>query len=242
MILAAGLGTRLRPLTHTTPKALIEVAGRPLIEYALRFVHSQGIRRVVINLHHLGDQIRARLGDGRAYGVQISYSVEDRLLETGGGVKQAQALLEDGGTFLVVNSDAILDIDLAAVVSAHRRSRAVATLVLRPDPEAASYGLLEIDASGRLRRLRGQPATVDAGTLSAYMFTGCQILEPRIFDVMPEGQAFSLTRDTYVGLLRAGEPLGGVVHTGAWAVVDDAGGVERATRAIRSGRLRLSYL
>lgn len=242
MILAAGLGTRLRPLTHTTPKALVQVAGRPLIEYALRFVRTQGIRRVVINLHHLGDQIRAKLGDGRAGGLQISYSVEERLLETGGGVKQAQVLLEDGGPFLVVNSDAILDIDLAAVVSAHRRSRAVATLVLRPDPEAARYGLLEIDASGRLRRVRGQPATVDAGPLSAYMFTGCQILEPRIFDFMPQGRAFSLTRDTYVGLLRAGEPLCGFVHTGAWMVVDDARGVERATQAIRSGRLCLSYL
>ncbi len=241
MILAAGLGTRLRPLTDTTPKALIEVAGRPLIEYALRFVRSQGIRRVVINLHHLGNQIRARLGDGEAYDVQITYSVEERLLETGGGVKQAQAFL-DGGTFLVVNSDAILDLDLTAVVRAHRRNRAVATLVLRPDPEAADYGLLEIDAVGRLRRLRGKPEAVDAGPLSSYMFTGCQILEPRIFDFMPEGQAFSLTRDTYVCLLRAGEPVYGFIHTGPWMVVDDARGVDRATRSIRSGRLRLAYV
>ena len=132
MILAAGLGTRLRPLTNTTPKALAPVAGRPLIEYALRFVRAQGIREVVINLHHLGDQIRARLGDGRDYGVRITYSIEERLLETGGGVKQAQAFL-DGGTFLVVNSDAILDLDLAAVLAAHQRNRAVASLVLRPD-------------------------------------------------------------------------------------------------------------
>lgn len=240
MILAAGLGTRLRPLTNTTPKALAPVAGRPLIEYALRFVRAQGIREVVINLHHLGDQIRARLGDGRDYGVRITYSVEERLLETGGGVKQAQAFL-DGGTFLVVNSDAILDLDLAAVLDAHQRNRAVASLVLRPDPDAASYGLLEIDRSGRLRRLRGQPAGVDE-PLSAYMFTGCQILEPRVFDFMPEPTPFSLTRQTYVEMLRAGEPLYGFVHTGPWMVVDDAEGMARATQAIRSGRLRLSYL
>ena len=223
MILAAGLGTRLRPLTNTTPKALAPVAGRPLIEYALRFVRAQGIREVVINLHHLGDQIRARLGDGRDYGVRITYSVEERLLETGGGVKQAQTFL-DGGTFLVVNSDAILDLDLAAVLAAHQRNRAVASLVLRPDPDAASYGLLEIDRSGRLRRLRGQPAGVDE-PLSAYMFTGCQILEPRVFDFMPELRPFSLTRQTYVEMLRAGEPLYGFVHTGPWMVVDDAEGM-----------------
>ena len=240
MILAAGLGTRLRPLTNTTPKALAPVAGRPLIEYALRFVRSQGIQQVIINLHHLGDQIRARLGDGRAYGVRITYSVEERLLETGGGVKRAQAFL-DGETFLVVNSDAILDLDLAAVVDAHRRNRAAATLVLRPDPDAASYGLLEINRDGRLRRLRGQPAQVDE-PLSAYMFTGCQILEPRIFDFMPELKPFSLTRETYIKMLQAGEPLYGFVHSGPWMVVDDAGGMARATRAIRSGRLRLSYL
>ena len=240
MILAAGLGTRLRPLTDTTPKALAPVAGRPLIEYALRFVRSQGVRQVVINLYHLGDRIRARLGDGRAYGVRITYSAEERLLETGGGVKQAQAFLA-GETFLVVNSDAILDLDLAAVVDAHRRNRAAATLVVRSDPDAASYGLLEFDGRGRLRRLRGQPAEVDE-PLSAYMFTGCQILEPGIFDFMPAGKPFSLTRDTYPRLIRAGEPVYGFIHTGPWMVVDDAGGMDRATRAIRSGRLRLSYL
>ena len=117
----------------------------------------------------------------------------------------------------------------------------MATLVLRPDPDAASYGLLEIDRSGRLRRLRGQPVGVDE-PLSAYMFTGCQVLEPRVFDFMPELRPFSLTRQTYVEMLRAGEPLYGFVHTGPWMVVDDAEGMTRATQAIHSGRLRLSYL
>jgi NDP-sugar pyrophosphorylase family protein len=240
MILAAGLGTRMRPLTDTLPKALVPVAGRPLIEYALRFVRSQGIEQVVINLHHLGDQIRATLGDGRAYGVQITYSPEDPLLETGGGIKQAQPFL-DGETFLVINSDAILDLDLATVLDTHRRNKAAGTLVLRPDPEAVSYGLLEIDATGRLRRLRGEPAEVDE-PLSAYMFTGCQILEPRIFDFMPEVKPFSTTRETYPAMLRAGEPLYGFVHTGPWMAVDDAEGIARATQAITSGQLRLSYL
>lgn len=240
MILAAGLGTRMRPLTATTPKALAPVAGRPLIEYALRFVRSQGIEQVVINLHHLGDQIRTTLGDGSTYDVQITYSPEDPLLETGGGIKQAQPFL-DGEPFLVINSDAILDIDLVAVLNAHRRNKAAGTLVLRPDPGSANYGLLEINATGRLRRLRGEPAEVSE-PLSAYMFTGCQILEPRIFDFMPEVKPFSTTRETYPAMLRAGEPLYGFVHTGPWMVVDDAQGIARATRAISSGQLALSYL
>ena len=93
MILAAGLGTRLRPLTHSLPKALVSVAGRVLIEYPLLFLRSQGIKEVVINLHHLGEQIREALGDGELYGMRIFYSPEDPLLDTGGGIKQAQSLL-----------------------------------------------------------------------------------------------------------------------------------------------------
>lgn len=240
MILAAGRGTRMQPLTATTPKALAPIAGRPLIEYALRFVRSQGIQQVVINLHHLGDQVRTTLGDGSTYGVQITYSPEDPLLETGGGIKQAQPFL-DGEPFLVINSDTILDIDLTAVLNAHRRNKAVGTLVLRSDPGASDYGLLEINARGRLRRLRGEPTDVSE-PLSAYMFTGCQILEPRIFDFMPELKPFSTTRETYPAMLRAGEPLYGFIYTGPWMVVDDAQGIARATRAISSGQLVLSYL
>jgi len=240
MILAAGFGTRLRPLTDTVPKALVPVAGRPLIEYGLLFLKSQGVEEVGINLHHLGDKVRAALGDGSVYGLRITYSPEDPILETGGGIKKAQALL-DGETFVVLNCDTILDLDLSTVLAAHRKNRAVATLVLRPDAEAARYGVLETDRGGRIRRFLGQPAEVGE-PLSPYMFTGCQVLEPRIFAFMPAAKPFSTTRETYPQLLRAGEPLYGFVHTGPWMVVDDAEGVARATRAIVSGQVRLSYL
>jgi len=240
MILAAGFGTRLRPLTNIVPKALVPVAGRPLIEYGLLFLKSQGIEEVVINLHHLGEKIRAALGDGSIYGLRITYSPEDPILDTGGGIKKAQAFL-DGETFVVLNCDTILDLDLHALLTAHRKNRAAATLVLRLDPEAARYGVLETDASGRIRRFLGQPAEVRE-PLSPYMFTGFQVLEPRVFDFMPEAKPFSTTRETYPQMLRVGEPLYGFIHTGPWMVVDDAEGVARATQAIISGRVCLSYL
>ncbi|MBI3303216.1 MAG: NDP-sugar synthase [Deltaproteobacteria bacterium] len=240
MILAAGLGTRLRPLTNTMPKALVPVAGRPLIEYGLLFLKSQGIEEVVINLHHLGEKIPAALGDGSVYGLHITYSPEDPILDTGGGIKKAQPFL-DGETFMVLNGDAIIDLDLGALLAAHRQNHATATLVLRPDPEAARYGILETDTSGRIRRFLGQPAEVSE-SLSAFMFTGLQVLEPRVFDFMPEGKPFSTTRETYPRMLRAGEPLYSYIHTGPWMVVDDAEGMARATQAIISGELRLSYL
>ena len=240
MILAAGLGTRLRPLTNTVPKALVPVAGRPLIEYGLLFLKSQGIEEVVLNLHHLGGKIRGALGDGSIYGLRITYSPKAPILDTGGGIKKAQTFL-DGETFVVLNCDAIIDLDLGALLAAHRRNHATTTLVLRPDPEAARYGILETDASGRIRRFLGQPAEVNE-SLSAYMFTGLQMLEPPIFDFIPEGKPFSTTRETYPWMLRAGEPLYGFIHTGPWMVVDDAEGMARATQAIVSGKMRLSYL
>ena len=240
MILAAGFGTRLRPLTNTVPKALVPVAGRPLIEYGLLFLKSQGIEEVIINLHHLGEKIRATLGDGSVYGLRITYSPEDPILETGGGIQKAQTFL-DGETFIVLNCDTILDLDLSALLTTHRQNRATATLVLRPDPEAARYGLLETNADSRIRRFLGQPTEVSE-PLSPYMFTGCQMLEPRIFAFMPTGKPFSTTRETYPQMLHAGEPLYGFIHTGPWIVVDDAAGVARATQTLISGQVRLSYL
>lgn len=242
MILTAGFGTRLRPLTNTMPKALVPVAGRPLIEYNLLLLKAHGIEDVVINLHHLGDKIRAALGDGSAYGLRIIYSPEDPILESGGGIKKAQPFLDDG-TFLVLNCDTIIDVNLHALIEAHQQTHATGTLVLRPDPEAARYGILETDPSSRLRRIRGEPAEVEVKEpLSQYMFTGCQVLEPRVFDFMPEIKPFSSTRETYPTMLRAGEPLYGFVHRGVWMTVDDPDAMARATQAIISGQTRLSYL
>jgi NDP-sugar pyrophosphorylase family protein len=242
MILAAGFGTRLRPLTNTVPKALVPVAGRPLIEYSLLLLKAYGIEDIVINLHHLGGKIREALGDGHIYGLRITYSPEDPILESGGGIKNAQRFL-DGEAFIVVNCDTIIDVDLNALLAAHRQTESVVTLVLRSDPETASYGILETDSSNRLRRIRGEPAEIEVKeTLSQFMFTGCQILEPRVFDFMPEVKPFSTTRETYVAMLRANEPLYGFIHTGTWMTVDDAEAMARATQAIVSGQVRLSYL
>lgn len=240
MILAAGFGTRLQPLTQTTPKALVPVAGRPLIEYSLLFLRSQGVTEVVINLHHLGNVIRAMLGDGSRYGMQIFYSPEDPILEAGGGIKNAQSLLA-GDTFVVLNCDTILDLDLHAALNFHRRHRAVVTLVLRPDADVEQYGVLETNLKGQIRRIRDHTFAIEEKRLQ-YMFTGLQILEPRIFDFMPEVKPFSTTRETYPRMMQAGEALYGFIHTGPWLVIDDEAGRTRATQAITTGQVRLSYL
>ena len=112
MILAAGFGTRLRPLTDRVPKPLLTIAGHPMIAYPLAILRAAGIREVLINLHHHGEQIRDILGDGSAYGMRIEYSAEDPILDTGGAIKKAEPFLR-GDTFVVMNSDILIDLRLA---------------------------------------------------------------------------------------------------------------------------------
>src|SRR3989449_1523283 len=122
MVLAAGLGTRLRPLTDTLPKPLLPVAGRPLLEWNLLLLKRHGITEVIINLHHLGEQIVRALGDGARLGLRLAYSHEPTLQGTGGGIKQAAPFLKDG-PFLVLNGDTLSDCDLMALIAAHRADR-----------------------------------------------------------------------------------------------------------------------
>lgn len=237
MILAAGLGTRLRPLTDRLPKPLVPIAGRPLIAYPLLQLRALGVAEVVINLHHLAPLMRQALGDGAAFGLRIVYSEEPDLLETGGAVYRARAWLDD--TFLILNADSIHDVPLAEVVRFHRQNRSLATLVLRDDPEAERYGLIHIDREHRIRRFLGEPPAA-AEPLTGLMYAGVSLWEPSVFDYMQPGR-FSLTRQTVPRLLAAGEPLHGFDFAGYWRVVDDLRDLERARRELEGGQ-PLSYL
>jgi NDP-sugar pyrophosphorylase family protein len=240
MVLAAGLGTRLRPLTDDRPKALVEVGGRALITYNLELLRRFGITDVVINLHYHGEVLRAALGDGAAFGLRIEYSPEDPLLDTGGGIKNAEARLGDDD-FLVLNGDTIVDLPLDQLIARHRARRAAATLVLRPDPEQARYGLIEVDASERIRRFLGKPDTVTE-PLTPFMFAGVHVMSPQVFRFMPAGGAFSMTRNTYPAMLAAGAPLYGFPFNGFWRVIDTPADRERAAQELPSTRLEFLRL
>lgn len=216
MILAAGFGSRLRPLTDRVPKPLLRVGSHPMIAYPLAVLRAAGIREVLVNLHHLGSQVRAVLGDGAAYGVSITYSEEDPILDTGGAIKKAEPFLS-GGTFVVMNADIITDLPLADVIDWHRRRGALATMVLRSDPDPR-YGAIEIDDAARIRRILGQPGDVPV-PLQAFMFASVHIFEPEIFAHMKPGK-FGIITETYARLLAAACPLFGYVYDGYWHVVD----------------------
>lgn len=236
MVLAAGRGTRLAPLTDTVPKPLVPVAGRPLLEHILEFLHAGGIREVVMNLHHLGHRIEAHLGDGGRFGLSIRYSWEDPILDTGGGIKRAEPLLA-GEPFVVMNGDSLLELSLRELVDFHRARGGIATMALRPDPEAARYGLIEIDASDRVRRLVGLPGPVDM-PLRGFMFPGLHVFEPAVFRWMRSDVPYSIIRETYPRLLTAGEAVYGFVTTARWVTIDTPGALAAADRELRESPFR----
>jgi NDP-sugar pyrophosphorylase family protein len=201
MVLAAGRGTRLAPLTDRLPKTLMPVAGAPLPCHILNFLLAGGIEEVVINLHHLGQLIEQEIGDGTRFGVRVRYSWEPRILDTGGGIKQAEPLLE-GEPFVVANGDSLLELSLREVVELHRARGGIATMVVRPAPDAARWGLIELDADDRVRRVAGRPPEEIATPLRGFMFPGC-IFEPGVFRLDP-GASFGVIRETHPRLLRAG--------------------------------------
>jgi NDP-sugar pyrophosphorylase family protein len=245
MVLAAGQGTRLRPITDGKPKALVPVAGRPMIEYALLLLRHYGIQDIVINLHHFGAAIENHLGDGNKLGLKISYSHEAELLDTGGGLLKAKPFLQDG-PFIVINTDALIDLNLAELIAFHKQRNATATLVLRPDEQADQYGSMDIDSAGRIQRfLKSEIEPKPTGPTRKLMFTGVQILEPKIFTYMASNSAetkFSTTRQTYPRMLLAGEPLYGICFEGFWQDLGTVERIEQVEASLAQGRAKLHYL
>ena len=242
MVFAAGYGQRLRPLTEKIPKALIPVWDRPMIEYPLRLLKAAGITEIIINLHHLGKMIEDVLGNGERLDIRIQYLKEEELLETGGGLLRAKSLLDEG-TFIVINSDVMIDLPLKDLVAFHQRKRATATLVLRKDEMADQYGAIETASDGRIHSFLGQrPDQLPDTPLTKVMFTGVQIMEPKVFDYMESSSPFSLTRVTYPKILLRGEPLYGFTYGGYWQDLGTPERIKEAEGKLKRGEVKLHYL
>ena len=220
MILAAGFGTRLWPLTEDRTKPAVPFLGKPLVAYSVEYVRRYGIRDVVVNLHHAPESVREALGDGAAFDVRIAYSEEPEILGTGGALDRVRDLLEDD-EFVVVNGKIVTDIDLGAAVAAHRERGAIATLVLLPNEQRERFSVVECDASSAIRRFGGYPQPDAAPT--PLMFTGIQVLSPRIFDYIPRGRFSHTTSDVYPAAIAAGELVHGHVGEGSWRELSTLG-------------------
>lgn len=227
MVLAAGRGERLRPLTDMRPKPLVPVACRPMIGYVLDLLAAHGITQVHLNTHHLGAQLPAALGDGSDYGVSLHYHPEATLLGTGGGLKAAiaahPAMAE--GPLLMINADVLCDVDLHRVIDRHTHTRALATLVLRADEDALQFGLIGFDDTGRIRRFL---AVENGPAPHLRMFTGIQILSPELLQRLADYPDIFPITDCYQAMVTAGEAIFAYDHSGYW---NDLGTPERLLAA-----------
>jgi NDP-sugar pyrophosphorylase family protein len=236
MILAAGLGTRLRPLTNTIPKPLLPVGGTPLIVWNLLLLKRHGFRQVVINLHHLGPMIEQVLGSGSKFGMRITYSHEPVILGTGGGIKQAEPHFS-GEPVLILNGDTLVELDLEALCDFHHTRGAAATLVLREDSEAARWGLVEVGDKGQILRITGK-GLMDFVPATLRMFAGIHILHPQLLREVPKGVASSII-DPYVRAIEQGEPVLGYDLQGYWSDIGTAERYAQAERDVQAGLIRL---
>ncbi|MBI5208498.1 MAG: NTP transferase domain-containing protein [Elusimicrobia bacterium] len=209
MILAAGRGLRLRPLTDGVPKALVEVGGVPILEVVAARLKAAGVDSFVVNLHHKGEMVEDFVRAKSGFGMRFAFSREDELLETGGGLKKAAAFFDDGRPFFVHNVDVVSGVDLAALHRSHQEAGALATLSVR---RRDSSRQLLFDPTGRLcgRQAAGQaPAWVagPVGGAEPLAFDGIHVLSPGIFARMTEAGAFPIT-GTYLRLAGEGERIG----------------------------------
>lgn len=242
MILAAGLGTRLRPFTDERPKPLMEVLGRPLIEYSLMHALRAGAERVVINTHWLHPQIPDQLGD-TFEGMALRYSHEPDVLGTGGGIKRMSRQLDlSWGPILVLNADALIDLDIDALVETHLSSDdRLATMVLKSVPDARRYGAIGTDGQGHVKDFAGR--TAYRGPIAQErMFCGVHVLEPAVLDWLTDDEPCCINKVGYPRLLDEGYTVLSADHAGAFW---DVGTPERllgANLGLLTGAQKLNHI
>jgi len=211
IVLSAGYGTRLWPLTEDRTKPAIPILGKPLVGYVAEYLASYGIDEIVVNLHHRPESVRRALGDGSAFGVKLHYVEEPVILGTSGALDNTREFFEHE-TFVVVNGKIITDIDLRAALETHRSSNALATLVLLPNTRRERFSVVETEG-GRVKKFAGMPVANDTSPL---MFTGIHIVEPRILDYVPRGVFSDSVIHVYPQALANGEIVAAHVASGKW--------------------------
>jgi len=218
VILAGGMGTRLRPLTLNRPKPVVPLINVPFLHHQLTLLAAHGITDVILSVSHMPAVIREVMGDGRAAGVRLRYVVEDEPLGTAGGVRNAADLVE--GRVVVLNGDVLTDLDLGAMLAAHEARRAKASIFLTPVENPTAYGLVDLEPDGRVRRFLEKPGwdEVTTNTINA----GIYVLERELLDLIPKGHAHSMEREFFPMLLEREVPFVGHVPRAYWLDIGTA--------------------
>jgi len=232
MLLAAGLGTRLRPLTDLRPKPIVPVANRPLAGFAMDHLARSGVRSIVANTHPQAELVERTLNAACPEGVNLCFSREIELLGTAGGLRKARTSFDDPQSpVIVMNGDTLFAPDLRRAFAAHLAQGAVATMILRPTDEPERFGAIGIDRNDQVRSLLGTPS--DERVRQSLMFTGVQILSPDAFSAMPESGC--VIRSAYRHWVDTGAPVLGVIDESPWADLGTVADYQRLNLELASG-------
>src|SRR5436305_3668923 len=226
VIMAGGEGTRLRPLTSNSPKPMLPLANRPMMEHIVRLLKAHGLAEIVVTLAFLPQAIRTYFGDGSEFGVRMVYATEETPLGTAGSVRNAMAELNE--RFLVISGDVLTDFDLSEIVRFHDDSKALATIGLKAMDNPLEFGIVITREDGSIERFLEKPTW--GQVFSDTINTGIYVLEPEIFEAIPGSEVVDFSSDVFPKLLDAGKPLFGYVAEGYW---EDVGNLEAYVRAHR---------
>jgi mannose-1-phosphate guanylyltransferase len=247
MILAAGKGTRVRPITHVLPKPMIPLVRKPVMEFLVEHLKTHGVQQIMVNTSHLAPVIEEYFRDGDRFGVQMAYSFEGDLV---GGQLEGKAIGSAGGmkkvqdfsgffdeTFVVLCGDALIDVDFSEVLRFHRDRKSIATLVLRDVPagDVSKYGVVQTDDMGRIIRFQEKPSREEA--VSTTINTGIYVFEPEIFRYIPSGVEFDIGAQLLPDLVRNGQSVFGVSLPFAWMDIGSVPDYWEATRMLLNGNV-----
>ena len=248
MILAAGKGTRIRPITYTIPKPMIPILQKPVMEFLLELLRQHGFDQIMVNVSHLANEIENYFRDGQRFGVQIAYSFEGSIVDgelvgkalgSAGGMRRIQdfsPFFDD--TFVVLCGDALIDLDLSAAVKWHREKGAIATVIMRPVPRetVSSYGVVVTDEEGRIKAFQEKPAVEEA--LSTDINTGIYIFEPEIFNYIPSGVEYDIGSELFPKLVEIGAPFYGISMDFEWVDIGKVPDYWQAIRDVLLGKVK----
>jgi len=232
MILSAGEGTRLRPLTYSLPKPMVPVANRPVLEYTLQNLKKCGITQVIINLSYKAEHIQNYFGNGSNYGMQIQYSLEKELLGTAGGVKKVEPYLlaDPDPDFLITSGDGITNFDFSRLISFHRKKKSVATMGLKKVESKFEYGVTFIDKNSRIKKFVEKPSWGDV--FSNVVNTGNYVFSKTILKEIPKNKFFDFGKQVWPRLLKKKKPIFGLEFRDYWTDIGNLTEYFHAQKAV----------
>ena len=241
MILGAGIGSRLDPLTRSLPKPLVPIVGKPVMGHLIDLLKRHGVTEIMVNVQYLGHKIQEEIGDGSRYGVPVRFSVEEELCGDAGGVKRCENFFREGDeeTFLVIGGDDLTDTDIGRVVREHKEKGATATLAVTPVDDPSEYGIVVQDEQGFITRFQEKPKAGEA--FSNLANTGIYVFHTKVFDFIPAGQFFGFGNNVFPLLQERGEPMLAVASDAYWKDVGNLAIYRQAQRDCMDGKCYVEF-